>query len=105
MSRDTSAQRISSPSDVDLSHGNIALVRGTRRNIPEDTILHSHSRENLKSYINALAMGRVQSSYLVPGTYARGITTSEYPISVGKSGVHLLGGQEQTTITIEHDIS
>jgi hypothetical protein len=23
----------------------------TRRNIPEDTILHSHRRENLKSYI------------------------------------------------------
>jgi hypothetical protein len=23
----------------------------TRRNIPEDTILHSHLRENLKSYI------------------------------------------------------
>jgi hypothetical protein len=22
----------------------------TRRNIPEDTILHSHRRENLKSY-------------------------------------------------------
>jgi hypothetical protein len=28
------------------------LRRATRRNIPEDTILHSHSRENLKSYIN-----------------------------------------------------
>jgi hypothetical protein len=27
------------------------LTRATRRNIPEDTILHSHSRENLKSYI------------------------------------------------------
>jgi hypothetical protein len=27
-----------------------ALTRTTRRNIPEDTILHSHSRENLKSY-------------------------------------------------------
>jgi hypothetical protein len=26
------------------------LTRSTRRNIPEDTILHSHSRENLKSY-------------------------------------------------------
>jgi hypothetical protein len=26
------------------------LTRATRRNIPEDTILHSHSRENLKSY-------------------------------------------------------
>jgi hypothetical protein len=28
-----------------------ALTRATRRNIPEDTILHSHHRENLKSYI------------------------------------------------------
>jgi hypothetical protein len=26
------------------------LTRATRRNIPEDTILHSHCRENLKSY-------------------------------------------------------
>jgi hypothetical protein len=27
------------------------LTRATRRNIPEDTILHSHRREDLKSYI------------------------------------------------------
>jgi phospholipid N-methyltransferase len=27
------------------------LTRGTRRNIPEDAILHRHQRENLKSYI------------------------------------------------------
>jgi hypothetical protein len=26
------------------------LIRATRRNIPEDTILYSHRRENLKSY-------------------------------------------------------
>jgi hypothetical protein len=26
------------------------LARATRRNIPEDTILHGHCRENLKSY-------------------------------------------------------
>jgi hypothetical protein len=26
------------------------LTRATRRNLPEDTILHSHRRENLKSY-------------------------------------------------------
>jgi hypothetical protein len=26
------------------------LTRATRRNIPEDTILHNHLRENLKSY-------------------------------------------------------
>jgi hypothetical protein len=29
------------------------LTRATRRNIPEDTILQSHRRENLKSYIKA----------------------------------------------------
>jgi hypothetical protein len=27
------------------------LKRATRRNMPEDGILHSHRRENLKSYI------------------------------------------------------
>jgi hypothetical protein len=27
------------------------LTRATWRNIPEDTILHSHCRENLKSYL------------------------------------------------------
>jgi hypothetical protein len=27
------------------------LTRDTRHNIPEDAILHSHHRENLKSYI------------------------------------------------------
>jgi hypothetical protein len=27
------------------------LIRVTRRNIPEDAILHSHRRESLKSYI------------------------------------------------------
>jgi hypothetical protein len=30
------------------------LTRASRRNIPEDTILHSHRRENLKSYITYL---------------------------------------------------
>jgi hypothetical protein len=28
------------------------LTRATRRNIPEDTILHSQSRESLKPYID-----------------------------------------------------
>jgi hypothetical protein len=27
------------------------LARATRRNIPEDDIIHSHRRENLKSYM------------------------------------------------------
>jgi hypothetical protein len=30
------------------------LTRATRRNIPEDIILHSHSRENLKFYMSAV---------------------------------------------------
>jgi hypothetical protein len=30
------------------------LTKATRRNIPEDTILHSHRRENLISYIGAM---------------------------------------------------
>jgi hypothetical protein len=33
------------------------LTRATRRNNPEDTILHSHRRENLKSYPVALFAG------------------------------------------------
>jgi hypothetical protein len=33
------------------SNRRTVLTRTTRRNIPEDTFLHSHRRENLKSYI------------------------------------------------------
>jgi hypothetical protein len=32
------------------------LTRAARRNIPEDAILHSHRRENLKSYIELMAL-------------------------------------------------
>jgi hypothetical protein len=31
------------------------LTRATRRNLPEDTILLSHRRDNLKTYINAVS--------------------------------------------------
>jgi hypothetical protein len=36
-------------------------TRATRRNIPEDAILHSHSRENLKSFYHIVE--------LVPGAH------------------------------------
>jgi hypothetical protein len=45
------------------------LTRATRRNNPEDAIIHSHRRENLKSYIvhvyfkwNMLCKGRCWST-------------------------------------------
>jgi hypothetical protein len=36
----------------------LVLTRATRRNNPEDTILHSHRRENLKSYISKVVCHR-----------------------------------------------
>jgi hypothetical protein len=37
------------------------LLRATQRNIPEDTILHSHRSENLKSYMALIKFGFVMS--------------------------------------------
>jgi hypothetical protein len=40
------------------------LTRATWRNIPEDTILHSHRCENLKSYLACLMESAVSITYL-----------------------------------------
>jgi hypothetical protein len=44
------------------------LTRATRRNIPEDSILHSHRRENLKPYVLPLVClleeGSINGLYL-----------------------------------------
>jgi cellobiose-specific phosphotransferase system component IIB len=39
------------------------LIRATPRNIPEDSILHSHRRENLKSYISHI-LTSIRTSYM-----------------------------------------
>jgi hypothetical protein len=46
------------------------LTRATRRNNPEDTILHSHRRENLKSYIGKtlFCISRSVRRLLVPAS-------------------------------------
>jgi hypothetical protein len=36
------------------------ITRAARRNIPEDTIIHSHRRENLKSYIIKLDLVKME---------------------------------------------
>jgi hypothetical protein len=38
------------------------LTRATRRNIPEDTILQSHRRENLKSYVWAFCLHQLNAT-------------------------------------------
>jgi hypothetical protein len=35
-----------------------ALTKATRRNIPQDAILHSHRRENLKCYITKFLLSK-----------------------------------------------
>jgi hypothetical protein len=51
------------------------LTRATRHNIPEDTILHSHRRENLKSYNECVILSKkycfVSPSVVLYCTYKR----------------------------------
>jgi hypothetical protein len=47
------------------------LTRATRRNNPEYTILHSHRRENLKSYINKIDILLVLESHATEHTFVK----------------------------------
>jgi hypothetical protein len=53
------------------------LTRATRRNIPEDAILHSHRRENLKSYTS---YGLNKSFVMLPLRY--GFKNSYSPVKL-----------------------
>jgi hypothetical protein len=53
------------------------LTRATRRNIPEDAILHSHCRENLKSYITLNGWTLYQRSNVSPVKYGQGFYIPE----------------------------
>jgi hypothetical protein len=47
-----------------MSSETSVLTRATWHSIPEDTILHSHRRENLKSYIFTLHLPNLMSIYI-----------------------------------------
>jgi hypothetical protein len=53
------------------------LTRATRRNIPEDAILHSHRRENLKSYIALTGWTLEQRGNVSPVKYELGFYIPE----------------------------
>jgi hypothetical protein len=56
------------------------LTRATRRNNPEDTILHSHRRENLKSY-EVSFVPLCCCSYVLSHTYMVRRTWNVIPLS------------------------
>jgi hypothetical protein len=47
------------------------LTRATRPNIPEDTILHSHLRENLRSYFRNFVFGHVSHVHKVSRLFCK----------------------------------
>jgi hypothetical protein len=53
------------------------LTRATRRNIPEDVFLHSHRRENLKSYIALTGWTLYRRRNMSPMKYELGFYISE----------------------------
>jgi hypothetical protein len=55
----------------------LVLTRATRRNIPEDGILHSHCRENLKSYIALTGWTLRRRCNVSPVKYELGIYIPE----------------------------
>jgi hypothetical protein len=56
------------------------LTRATRRNIPENTILQSHRREKLKSYIHSFRLRDAHVVHLAPYV----------PFTCARSSVHIL---------------
>jgi hypothetical protein len=63
--------------DALISSETSVITRATRRNIPEDTILDSHRRENLKSYIALTGWTLQRRSNVSPVKYELGFYIPE----------------------------
>jgi hypothetical protein len=55
----------------------LVLTRGTRRNNPQDPILHSYCRENLKSYIALTTWTLYRRGNVSPVKYRLGVYIPE----------------------------
>jgi hypothetical protein len=83
------------------------LTRATRRNIPEDTILHSHRRENLKSYsektCHSAALSTTDPSHVLTGTEPRPLQREPIlrhrPVHTQKPCLHDLSSAMSTCIS------
>jgi hypothetical protein len=60
------------------SSGTLVLTRATRRNIPEDAILHSRRRENLKLYIDGILFKIISSLSAAISPNSVKFTTSQF---------------------------
>jgi hypothetical protein len=58
------------------------LTRATRRNIQEDTILHSHRRETLKSYIALTGWALKRRGYVSPVRYELAFISQKTPFFI-----------------------
>jgi hypothetical protein len=67
------------------------LTRATRRNIPEDTILHSHRRENLNLTFHTPSIRhQFNVKHLLKRTeYIWMMSKADYEVQVGRSRVRL----------------
>jgi hypothetical protein len=68
----------------------VALIRATRRNVPEDTILHSHRRENLKSYTaNVVPSSPIITTLMMEGlrSYVISVLTRATRRNVPEDGI------------------
>jgi hypothetical protein len=58
------------------------LTRATRRNIPEDAILHSHRRENFKFYIALTGWALERRRNVSPVKYKLGFISQKTPFFI-----------------------
>jgi hypothetical protein len=73
------------------------LTRATRRNNPEDTILHSHRRENLKSYTHYV----IATLYMLVNAQTLHLMTDFLEIS---HDIHAIGSHPKFTFCISYSL-